>query len=125
MALSEVFLDSSGVLEGEKFVRVSSLRYILRYREQLAVHYDYDFGSRLNHTHLPPIVTTPLANASLDEAFEDWTVLSCSSHSMDRHVYSLQVSPESIRSLVRFRSSKSPIPHANICTGPASTTSNI
>ena len=109
--LSEVFPDSSGVLEGEKLVRVSSAphtRYILR--EQPVVHYDSDSdsGSRLNHTHLPPIVITPLANLSLDEAFEDWTALSRSaSHSMDMHVYSLRASHESVRSVVCFCASKS------------------
>ena len=70
------------------------------------MHSDSDSGSRLNHTYLPPIVTTPLANVSLDEAFEDWTVLSRSSHSMDRHIYSLHASSESIRSVVCFRASK-------------------
>ena len=42
MAFSEVFPDSYGVLEGEKLVRVSGLRYILRYCEQPVVHYDSD-----------------------------------------------------------------------------------
>ena len=125
--LSEVIPDGSGILEGEKLVRVSSSRYVLRYCERPVVHYDSDSdsGPRLNHTYLPPIVTTSLTNLSLDEAFEDWAALSRSSRSMDMHVYSLRVSPESIRSLVRFRSSKSPISHANICIGPTSTTSNI
>ena len=124
--LSEVFPDSSGVLEGEKLVRVSSSRYILRYCEQPVVHYDSDSGPRLNHTYLSPIVTTPLANHPWDEAFEDWTALSRSaSHSMDMHVYSLRASPESIRNVVCSVHLSSPLPHANVRKGYTSTSSNI
>ena len=65
------------------------------------VHYDSDSGPRLNHTDLSPILTTPL-----DEAFEDWTALCRSSHSMDMHVYSLRTSPESMQSGVCSRVSK-------------------
>ena len=105
--LSEVYLDSFGVLEGEQIVRVSSTRYILRRCEWPMVHYDYDSdsGSRLNHTYLPPIVTTPLVNLLLDEAFEDWTALIHLSHTINIHIYGLRGSHESRSILVCFRAS--------------------
>jgi hypothetical protein len=106
VALSYVCPDIFGVLEGERLVRDTDTRYYLRYCEQPVVYHDSGFRSRLDHNHLPPIVTTRLADPS-DEAFEDWTALSHpASHSMDIHIYGSRAPPESIVSPVCFRASK-------------------
>jgi hypothetical protein len=105
--LSELIPDSSGVLEGEDIVRASNMRYNLRYCEQPVGYQDSGLRSRLNHSHLPPIVTTPRLVDSSDEAFEDWTALSRpASHFMDMHIYGSRASPESIISLVCLHESK-------------------
>ena len=84
--LSDVFPDRSGVLEGERLVRSSSMQYNLRYGEKPVVHQDSKYRSRLNHL-VSPIVTTK-ANHSAEEKFEDWTVLSHpASHCIDIHIY--------------------------------------
>ena len=102
-SLSDVFPDSSGVLEGEKLVRDSSIRYSLRPCEQPVVYHGSEFRSRLNHSCLWPIVATPSANSLSDGAFEDWTVLSGpGSHSIDIHIYGLRGSSGSTNSLVCF-----------------------
>ncbi|KAI9438909.1 hypothetical protein H4582DRAFT_2075509 [Lactarius indigo] len=72
---SLIFRDRSGVLEGEKFVRSSSIRHNIWYCEQPVVHEDSEPVSRLNHSHLRALVTTPLDDSPSGE-FEDWTVLS-------------------------------------------------
>jgi hypothetical protein len=101
--LSDESPDIFGVLEGEKLVRGSRTRYNLRYREQQVVDSDSECRSRLKHSCLHPIVTTPPTNPSSDGAFEDWTVLSClASHSIDTHIYALQGSPGSTSSPVCF-----------------------
>ncbi len=104
--LSDAFPDSSGVLEGEKLVRGSSIRYHLRYREQPVVYHDSESRPRLNHSYLRPIVTTPSANPTSDGAFEEWTVLSRpASHSINIHIYGSRGSPGSTSSLVCFNTS--------------------
>ena len=104
--LSELFSDSSGVLEGEQLVRGSSTQYKLRYCERPLVYHGSASRSRLNHRCLQPIVTTPSANPSSDEEFEDWTALSRpTSHSIDTHIYRLWGSPASTSVLVCFHSS--------------------
>jgi hypothetical protein len=117
--LSDVFIDSFGVLEGEQLVRGSSTRYNSRYCEQPVVYHDSEFSSRLNHCCLRPIITTPLTNPSSDGAFEDWTVLSHPApHSIDTHIYGLRGSPETTSSLVGFPSCASGI-LCKPCAGPA------
>ena len=104
--LSDVFPDSSGVLEGEQVVRGSSTRYNLRYCEQPVVYNDSESRSRLNHSYLRPIITTPSANPSSVGAFEDWTVLSHPTlHSINVHIYDSRGSPGSTSSLVCFHAS--------------------
>lgn len=105
-AVSDVFLDSFGVLEGESLVRDSSTRYNLRYSERPVVHHNFESRSRLNHSCLQPIITTPSADPSLHGAFEDWTVLSRpGSHSIDIHVYGLRGSHGPTSILVCLRTS--------------------
>lgn len=103
---SDVYSDSSGVLEGEKLVRDPSTRYHLRHCEQPVVYHGSESRSRLNHSYLRPIITTPSANCLSDGAFEDWRALSRPvSHSIDIHIYGLRGSPGYTSSLVCFRAS--------------------
>ena len=105
-SLSDVFPDNSGVLEGEKLVINSSTRYCLRHSEQPVVYHGSEFHSRLNHSCLRPIITTPSAHPSPDGAFEDWTVLGLPiSYSIDIHIYGLRGSHGSTSILVCFRAS--------------------
>ncbi len=86
--LSDVFPDRSGVLEGEQLVISSSIPYNLWCCEQPVVHQDSESRSRLNHSCLRPIVTTPSTDRSSDRTFEDWTVLSRPvSHCIGIHIY--------------------------------------
>lgn len=104
--LSDVFPDSSGVLEGERFVRGSSTRYYFQHFEQSVVYHGSESRSWLKHHRLWPIVTTPSASPLLDRGFEAWTSLSrLTSHSTDIHIYGLCGSPASTSSLVRFHAS--------------------
>ncbi len=100
---SDVFSDSSGVLEGEQLVKSSGIRGKLWYCEQPVVYHDSDSLSRLNHSWLRPVVTTSSANPSLEETFDDWTVLSLpASHSTNIQIYRSRGSPGSTSSLVCF-----------------------
>ena len=63
--LSDVFLDRTGVLEGEQLIRSFNVRASLRYSESLP---------RLNHSFLRPIVTKPKADL-ITWTLKDWTVL--------------------------------------------------
>jgi len=100
---SDVFSDNSRVLEGEQLDKGSSIRGKLWCDEQPVVFHDTDPRSRLNHSCLQPILTTPSANPPLEGTFEDWTVLSRpESHSINIHSYGSQRSPGSASSLVCF-----------------------
>ncbi|KAH9033793.1 hypothetical protein EDB85DRAFT_1052527 [Lactarius pseudohatsudake] len=89
---SLIFRDRSGVLEGEQLVRSSNMRYNLWRYEKPLVHQDSKSRSRLNHSYLQPIITTPSADHSVD-----WTVLSRSaSHCIDIHIYSSRGSTSSL-----------------------------
>ncbi len=72
--LSDVFSDSSGVLEGEQLVKGSSIGNFW-YCEQQLVFHDSGSRSRLNHRYLRPIVTTSSADRSARGIYEDWTAL--------------------------------------------------
>ena len=100
--LSDVFLDRSGVLEGEQVVRSSSIRGKLWSYEQPAVYHDTESSSaRLNHRCLRPIVATPLSDSPTDGTFEDWKVLSRPAlQNMNIHIYG----PGSPGNLVCFMS---------------------
>ncbi|KAH9004600.1 hypothetical protein EDB86DRAFT_1965740 [Lactarius hatsudake] len=84
-----IFRDNSGVIEGEQLVRDSNIRGKLWFWEQPVVYDDGDeCRSRMEHSYLRPILTTPLADRrSVDGASEDWTVLShLASHSINIHI---------------------------------------
>ncbi|KAH9172508.1 hypothetical protein EDB89DRAFT_2069590 [Lactarius sanguifluus] len=92
-----IFRDRSGVLEGEQLVRSSSMRYNLWHFEEPVVPQDSESHSRLKHHRLRPIVTTSLADRSVEGTLEDWTILGRpSSHSIDVHIYGSQRSTNSL-----------------------------
>ncbi|KAH9029309.1 hypothetical protein EDB83DRAFT_1890980 [Lactarius deliciosus] len=101
---SLIFKDRSGVLEGEQLVRNYSIQYNLWHREEPGlVHQDSDSGShsRLNHSCLLPVVTSPSADRSAEGTFDDWTVLSRpASHCIDIHIYGSRGSSTSTQDLV-------------------------
>ncbi|KAH9174166.1 hypothetical protein EDB89DRAFT_593988 [Lactarius sanguifluus] len=86
---SLIFRDRSGVLEGEQLVKGYSIQYNLWHCEEPGlVHQDSESHSRLNHSCLLPIVTSPSADNSAEGTFDDWTVLSRpASHCIDIHIY--------------------------------------
>jgi hypothetical protein len=98
--LSDVFSDSSGVLEGEELVRSTSIGANWRcYKEPLVIP-NNECRARLNHSCLRPIITTPPTDTT-SAPFDDWTVLSHpSSHSINIQVYS--ASSRGSMDLVRF-----------------------
>ena len=69
--LSNVFPDSSGVLEGERLVRSSNTRYYLRHIEHSVVNPGSESRSRLNRRYLLPIMTPPPSNPS---SVGDWRI---------------------------------------------------
>jgi hypothetical protein len=94
LLLSDVFPDRSGVLEGEQLVRGPTIRDDLWYCEQPVVYHDSKSHSRLNHSYLRPIVTTPSTDPSSEGTFEDWTVLGHpASHSINIHIFGPRGSP--------------------------------
>ncbi|KAI9432323.1 hypothetical protein H4582DRAFT_1104928 [Lactarius indigo] len=95
---SLIFRNRSGELEGEQLVRSFSIPYDLWYCEQSVVHQDSESGSRLNHSRLQPVVTTPLDD-SPTETPEDWTFLSRPvSHSINIPIYHSRGSTSSLNS---------------------------
>ena len=99
--LSDIFPDSSGVLEGEKLVRNTIIGNWRRYDEP-SVFLNFEFLARLCRSHLPPIITTPSVNPTLGRPFDDWTVLSHpSSYSRNMHIYPAQ-SPHRSMNMVCF-----------------------
>ena len=121
-SVSHVFLDRSGVLEGEQLVRCSTLGYKLWCCEKPENRRDTESRSRLNRRLLRPVVTTPTVDHSSEGAFEDWTVLSHPElHCTDIHIYSPGRS--TISCLVRYN--KSIYCQANLRIGPNSAASNI
>ncbi|KAH9068000.1 hypothetical protein EDB83DRAFT_669191 [Lactarius deliciosus] len=87
-----IFRDRFGILEGEQLVRSSSTQYNLWSSEELDVYQDSEPHSRLNHSFLRPIVTTPSMDrpVPVERIFraEDWTVLSRpESYCIDVHIH--------------------------------------
>ncbi|KAF8268652.1 hypothetical protein EI94DRAFT_1700067 [Lactarius quietus] len=97
---SLVFRDNSGVLEGERLVRSTSIRGKLWYCEQPAIHHESESLSRLKRRFLRPIATTTLNDSPTRVALEDWTVLSRpASHPINIHIYGSRGSPGSTSDL--------------------------
>ncbi|KAI9456029.1 hypothetical protein BJY52DRAFT_1384085 [Lactarius psammicola] len=91
-----IFKDSSGILEGEQFVRNTSIKGNWRRYEEPVVFHNCKCRARLNHRRLRPIITTPLVNPASEMPFDDWAVLSHpSSHSINIQIYSAQRRRES------------------------------
>jgi hypothetical protein len=112
---SNVFSDSSGVLEGEGLVRSCSIQGKLWCCEQPAVYHDTESLSRLNHRCLRRIASTTLGDSLTERTFEDWTVLSRpASHIMNIHIYGPR---RSLRSLVCFMCLVTVTTHADSCIG--------
>ena len=108
---SDVFLDDSGVIEGEKLVKSSSIQGKLWYCEQPVLFHDSESYFQLNHRCLRPIVTIPLGDSPgpTRRTFEDWTTLSHPiSRSINIHIYGLRESPGSTITLVSFHGSSYP-----------------
>ena len=121
--LPDLFLDRSGVLEGEQLVRSSSIRGKLWSHEQPAIYHDTESpSSRLNYRCLRPIVATPLGDSPIDGTLEDWKVLSRPAPQNVRiHIYGPRRSPGS---LVCFMSQVPQTTYTDFCIGYASTASN-
>ncbi|KAI9442753.1 hypothetical protein H4582DRAFT_1309113 [Lactarius indigo] len=86
---SLIFRDRFGVLEGEKLVRSSSMRYNIRLHEELDVHQYLQTYSRLNHGFSRLSPTTLSMDRPVERTFRvgDWIVLSLpESYRIDVHV---------------------------------------
>ncbi|KAH9018838.1 hypothetical protein EDB84DRAFT_636918 [Lactarius hengduanensis] len=95
-----IFKDSSGVLEGEQFVRGTSISGKWRCYEEPKVFPECECPPRLNHSHLRPIITTPSVDPASGMPFDDWAILSHpSSHSINIQIYSTHGRRESTMDL--------------------------
>src|ERR1700744_2166898 len=76
--VSDVLPDISGVLQGEQLVRNSSIDNHWWCNEEPVVFPNCECCTRLNHSLLPPIITTPSVNTPSGMPFQDdaWTSLS-------------------------------------------------
>jgi hypothetical protein len=89
--LSDVFPDSSGVLEGEQLVRNTSIKGNLWRYDEPVVFPNCRCRARAKRSHLRPIITTPTVNPLSGMQFDDWTVLGHpSSHAINIQIYSAQ-----------------------------------
>ena len=99
--LSDVFPDSTGVLEGEQLIRTLNIRGSLRYCERPVVSPNSGSRSRLNHSCLRPIITLS-ADLTLGSPFKSWTVLSRpASYINNIHIYDTQGTSGPSNDLVR------------------------
>ena len=110
MHCSDVFPDGSGVLEGEQLVRNTSIKTPWWCYEEPVVFPNCECCTRLNHTLLPPIATTPSVTPSVNSTslmpFDDWTFLTHPSpHPINLKIYSVQSRRGSIMDLVRLNAS--------------------
>ncbi|KAH9169796.1 hypothetical protein EDB89DRAFT_1391699 [Lactarius sanguifluus] len=95
-----IFKDSSGVLEGEQFVRGTSISGNWRCYEEPKVFPECECPPRLNPSRLRPIVTTPSVDPASGMPFDDWAILSHpSSHSINIQIYSAHGRRESTMDL--------------------------
>ncbi|KAN0133623.1 hypothetical protein V8E53_008570 [Lactarius tabidus] len=70
-----ILKDRNGVLEGEQSIRTFRIGGNIRYYERPAVFSNSESLSRLDHSSLRPIITTPSNSLTACSPFEDWTVL--------------------------------------------------
>lgn len=93
-SLSDAFPDRNGVLEGEQSIRTSSFGGSMRSCKRPVVFSNSESLSRLDHSSLPPIITTLSTSLAFCSPSKDWTALSCpASCSSGIPIYGTQDAP--------------------------------